>query len=243
MKGNGTMDITAQIAQAKQYFENKEYKKALPLYQALADNGNHKARSTLGWMYLDGLGVDKDYKRAFDLFMLAKVDDSDAVNRLGYMYENGLHQNGWSVKQDYAKAFRLYSQAAKAGNSEGMNNLGWLYDQGLGVRTNLPKALKLYKKAIAVHNNLDAMDAMGCLYRDGRGVKKNYQTAKKLFLSAAAKGGDYAQYDLGCMYRDGQGAPQDLQQAAYYFSLAADQGDEDAKSALADLKEKATVSC
>ena len=55
-----------------------------------AQNGNIKAQSYLGTMYLVGLGVDKNYKEAIKwLLNAAEKGDIPAQYTLGSMYKNG----------------------------------------------------------------------------------------------------------------------------------------------------------
>ena len=66
--------------------------------------------------------MKKDYHKAVDWLKKA-VDQgyAQAQNHLAAMYENG-----WGVKQDYSKAYLLYSLAAAQGDFQGRNNLEWL---------------------------------------------------------------------------------------------------------------------
>jgi TPR repeat protein len=66
----------------------------------------------LGILYLNGDGVEQDYKKAATwLTKIAKVGHSEAQYTLGELYEKGL-----GVKQDYSKAVKWYSMAASQGD-------------------------------------------------------------------------------------------------------------------------------
>jgi len=60
-------------------------------YEALANQGDARAMTTLGLMYHQGKDVEQDYKRAFDWYMKAvEGGDGDAFNNIGVMYRDGL---------------------------------------------------------------------------------------------------------------------------------------------------------
>jgi TPR repeat protein len=54
----------ADFQKAIQYFESKQYAKALPLLEELAKSGNKAAMYRLAYIYENGLGVPKDFKKA-----------------------------------------------------------------------------------------------------------------------------------------------------------------------------------
>jgi phospholipase A1 len=53
-----------EYAMAEDYFNNKEYKKALPLLEDEAQKGSKASMYRLGYMYENGLGVQKDATKA-----------------------------------------------------------------------------------------------------------------------------------------------------------------------------------
>src|ERR1700757_526426 len=84
-----------------------------------AREGDAKAQYKLGWSYMTGSGVTKDYEEALHWYIsAAKQGSADAEFVLGYMYEQGL-----GVKKDYGQAFLYYSSAARQGHPTAQNNL------------------------------------------------------------------------------------------------------------------------
>ena len=107
--------------------------------------GRPSAKSLLGWMYAQGVGVPTEPGRALGLYTeAAEAGDLSATNNLGELYETG---RGLPV--DAAKAAAYYREAAEAGFAPGQFNLGRMFASGIGVprddeaaRTWLRAALK-----------------------------------------------------------------------------------------------------
>ena len=105
---------SAALSAAQQYYYKGEFKKAAPLFQALAERGNVRAEFFLGGMYLSGTGVSQDYAQALKWSSAAAKRGSTAAQfNLGKMYEQGL-----GVKQDIVEAHMWYSLSASSGDEQ-----------------------------------------------------------------------------------------------------------------------------
>lgn len=115
-----------------------------------------------GCAYLVGIGVEKDYAKAFECFQeAADYGIPEAITNLGYCYERGIN-----VDIDYTRAVELYEKAAALGDSSGMNNLGWCYEQGLGVEQSYEQAYEYYYRA-SMKSNVSAYENRLYLERNG----------------------------------------------------------------------------
>ena len=102
----------------------------------------------------------------------------------------------------------------------------WLaaaYEQGWFGKTNIPEALKWYRKS-ATSGNPDAQNELGRMYEDGEGVTQNYALAAKWYRQAAEHvpdlgGAGQGRNNLGMLYLEGRGVPKDYVQAYMWFSL------------------------
>lgn len=155
----------------------EDCEKARYWFEKAADQGNAQAINLLGVVHFSGCGVDKNYKRAEEFFLLANKKGSlEAKVNLGELYREG----GFGIVQDYDKALYWYKlgiadepdraynglaemyfaqgnnergkeniiKAANLGYTEAQYNLGVLYDQGLyDVRQNKEKAKYWYERA------------------------------------------------------------------------------------------------
>ena len=103
---------------------------------------------------------------------------------------NALNTNGMKAYAagDYAKAKRLFEQAANAGNAEGTNNLATLYMRAAGADLDIDKAIALYEQASEL-GYAPAAKNLAFIYKNGEGVpadpaKASYwqQKAKELAM-------------------------------------------------------------
>jgi len=95
----------------------------ISLFLMLAKEGDGSAQWILGFMYLNGEGMEQDYTQAaYWLTRAAEQGFVMAQFNLGFMYDNGE-----GVPQDYQKALKWYSKAAEQGLAEAQTNLGVMY--------------------------------------------------------------------------------------------------------------------
>ena len=132
-------------AEADAAFQKGDYAKALKLARPLAEDGNAKAESILGFAYYRGRGVAQNDTEAAKWFQRA-ADQGDAAARftLGVMYGEGR-----GVPQDFAEAARWYRRAAEQGDAQAQYNLGLAYARGEGVTQNAVEAHVWFNLAAA----------------------------------------------------------------------------------------------
>ena len=117
--------------------------------------GCASAQNSLGNMYRNGYGVEKDYAEALRWYRKsAEQGDATAQNNLGNMY-----YWGYGVEKDYAEAVRWYRKSAEQGYATAQNSLGNMYRNGYGVEKSKTEALYWYEKA-AAQGNEDAKRAI-----------------------------------------------------------------------------------
>ena len=105
----------------------------------------------LGERYLSGNVVDKDEKKAVELFEKAANQNSD----MGMLKLADCYKKGVGVTQDNAKAFSLYEKSANMGNTDAMIALSDMYAGGDGIEKNMSEAL-YWKEKLAFKGNLNA---------------------------------------------------------------------------------------
>jgi len=99
----------------------------------------------------------KEYKRAFETFMMVARDGMIAKYNVGLMYEFGL-----GVKKDIKNAIAFYKMSANDGYDKAQFTLGNAYLKGIGVKKNINIALSYYQLA-AKQNNKEAKQVLAQL--------------------------------------------------------------------------------
>jgi len=144
-------------------YKRRDYKKAIKYFLKFADSGIGKkisssAQGYLGYMYENGLGVDKDCVQAIFWYRKAAgLLNPFGQYRLGWMYDIGC-----GVEKDYNQAVELYRKAAGQGFAPAQYNMGSMYEHGLGVQKNIQRAKVWYQKASDQNYTLakDALDRL-----------------------------------------------------------------------------------
>lgn len=184
----------------------------------------------LGVCHQNGLGIEIDLKRAFDLFQLAALRGS----ALARTYLATCYYEGLGINKDLQLASKLYEQAAEQGNAIAMNYLGVCYDNGHGVKKDFKLSSELFQQA-ASKGFPQSIVNIGICYQKGEGVTQDIKRAIELFQQAAAEGSDGAKMRLGVFYLEGLHFVQDKSRAMEYFQQAADQGYDVAQRYLGNL--------
>ena len=128
---------------AKSSFEAGNQSEAAKWLEIAIAQGHQAAQLPLAAMYRDGVGVDRDYKRALMLFMrAAKYGYPSAQFSLGIMY-----RLGEGVKRNYPEALKWYVMAAKQGEVESQNSLGVMHESGRGTKRDIVRAYMWYEIA------------------------------------------------------------------------------------------------
>lgn len=134
-----------QFAQANNLLDAGEGKKALALFEKLADTtGRLDAMHSIAHTYLYGIGgVKQDYDQAFRWFtQAANLGCPQAMYHLGMCNAKGY---GTAVHPELAA--KWYRQSADYGDEDAMYELGLCYETGFGVKADPAQAQKWYGKA------------------------------------------------------------------------------------------------
>lgn len=111
---------------------------------AAAAAGRPSAKSLLGWMSAQGVGMPADPARAQALYLeAAQAGDLSALNNLGELYETGR-----GVPADAVQAVARYRAAAGAGFAPAQFNLGRMYAGGTGVARDFGEARRWLDAAL-----------------------------------------------------------------------------------------------
>jgi uncharacterized protein len=145
-----------QLEDAKTTIQNKDFGKAFELLAPLAEENHAEAQFLLGFLYINGEGVEKDDTkglswimkaarqgydnarvRAFNIYLdLAGQGDVSAMYNLGYIY-----LQGWGGKQETKTGIGWLESAAKKGHVRSAKVLSGIYAEGkFGITPDKDKA-------------------------------------------------------------------------------------------------------
>lgn len=143
--------------------------KSLEEIQSCVDQGNAYCLNVLGLLYKQGLGVEKNEEKTFNLIMeAAKKEFAAAEYNIGRFYMIGL---GCDIDFDKARSWLTIS--ADHGNQRAAYALGYMYFKGFGVAQDYKKAVSWFELSswpMAKHH-------LGICYYFGYGVEKDEDKA------------------------------------------------------------------
>ena len=247
------------LDEAKHYLNAGNYEVSFSLYLKAAQMGDGLAQNNVGYAYLYGEGVQKDYQKAVYWFEKAiENNQMFALTNLGLCYSKG-----YGVKQDKYKALELYKKAADAGSQQALENYQIL-SKSLGVNHNqadnkindIQEAKKLYEEAKqynfmsktsdlkkAFELNMKAANMgyapaqveVGFAYSLGFGIERNDQLSFEWYLKAAKQGDSGAQRNVGLNYAEGKGVAVNYIEAKKWLD---EYSRKSGKNAIIELAEK-----
>jgi TPR repeat protein len=167
-------------------------------YFKKASKANAYAQAQLGYMYLNGIGVDQDHEEAarwYDIVENNYIGDSRYCrSKIYHSDQNGMQNFSKALKlyqeelrfmeYEYGFAYYYYDCLNSAGCCGAMRGIGLLYEYGDGVTQDSKKALKYYGRSASDKNTAAYYD-IGLLYYYGKGVDQNYKEAFICFTKLA----------------------------------------------------------
>jgi TPR repeat protein len=152
------------------YLKRGDYSKARSYLFEAAKNGNKDAHYPLGWLYENGKGVTKNFKRAIACYIKSnKCGNKELQYKLGLLYKN-------LDKPDHEKAFSHFKAAGDEGHLGAKYQLGLAYEYGLHTEKNYEIAFELYRDS-ACQKNPDSYYRLSLMYTYGHYVEKNVSKA------------------------------------------------------------------
>lgn len=164
------------------YFDSEDYIRAYKFYKEASQEGNMYAQYNLGYLYLNGLGVEQNYKEAAIWFAKSAYQGySSAQNDLGVLYNLGKHTN-----RDISLAIEWFTKASNQDDENAQENLAYIFNNEKGF-INKKEAARLFT-ILAKKGDINAMYELSLLYRKGEGFEKN-KTKADYWETRAIKNG------------------------------------------------------
>jgi TPR repeat protein len=166
-------------------------------YQLAAGQTNYVAMKSLGYLLMNGYGVDKNEDEAKVWFLRAATEGRNrrAMYNLGVIYSEKFPDTNSTVE-----SFKWMKQSAELGDPLAAEQLALFYLRGWGgIQTNAA-AYHFWRLKAAFLGATDSQFFMGQAYRLGDGVAKNVDQSMFWYDKAAAKNHPSALYDLALHY-------------------------------------------
>ncbi len=229
-KKNGIQSMVPATGDDAAYtaFDQGQYLTALKLAEEAAARGEPQANTLIARIYTEGLGVQKDDKKALEYYKRASdLGDVQGTFALGLSYAEGR-----GVKKDRKIAGELFEKAALTGHPEANYNLGLLFLKGDGKPENPIRAFQHIRYA-AEKGVPQAEYDLADLYQTGTGVDPNALEAAHWLSRASEQGLAVAQYDYAVKLLQGFGLTKDEPKIPALMKAAADKGIPGAQNRLA----------
>lgn len=190
--------------------------RAVLYYKKAEELGFEKAKYGIARCYYNGIGVNKDYEKAYKLFSEIMEDDIEAKYYIGLMYYNGRY-----VNQDYEKAYNILNELADKNDFYAKKIIAEMYYFGRYVEKDYTKAFELYKSLYEERKDDYSLAILTECYYFGRGTEKDYKIAREYGELYEQKNNDvYVEYYLGEIYFLGKQTEKDYKKAKNYFEKA-----------------------
>jgi len=126
--------------------------RAFRLFQKSAARNNSIGMNNLGYMYWNGVSVEKNLTMALHWFMkAANRKHPDSFYYLGVIHSSGQKVGNVKVERNLTKSFDFFMQAADLGHKRSMLEAANMLLSGAGTNRSCEKAIPLYKKVAEHH--------------------------------------------------------------------------------------------
>ena len=195
--------------------ERGDFATAFMHWRPLADAGVPQAQASIGLLYLEGRGVERNPAEGRRWFRLAAEQGfAPAQTAMGLIFASGR-----DVPRDFVELVKWFERAAQGGDARGQRFLAIAYRQGDGVARDPAKAVEWLRKA-ADQRDAEAQVLLGQAYNLGEGVSQDLAEAFRWFEMAAEQNNGAGQMQLARAYLDGKGIAQNPIRALMWFWVA-----------------------
>lgn len=209
-KATDLNDRYAQYKLSKFYLiEGKNIALGLDYLRVSVDNDFPDAVAKLANMYFNGKYVEKNYEKAFNLYVrgISSID-AKAFYQIALMYDKGLYVGKNSELALFFYKLSSNFRYPKAQYILALNNY---------IKLDLLKMHDLLKDSSSYSGYDKSTYLLGLIYAHGINTEKNIKLAKEYFFGAASKKHSESLYSLGEIYEYGIGEKANREQAKKYY--------------------------
>jgi TPR repeat protein len=199
--------------------------------------------SKFKWKYVIGIIILGFLILANDLtrkvYVQARLNQMH-LTRETYREGRDAEQKGIDLysQKKYQEALILLRKAADLGFPRAESYLVPFYRRGLGVKKNIPEAIKWFEKSAVDEDKFkdtfigfgfrrggNKSKMIGQNYENGTWFPKDYGKALKWYLKAYSQGDKAVMKNIGLLYEKGLGVPQNYEEAMKWYLKAQKEGE------------------
>lgn len=205
---------------------SQNFTSAIGWYRAADAYGYNRASSAIGYLYLNGCGVDADINQAISYFDRAiSLYDTEGYVGIGRCALAVLDSDETAAE----RAFSNFSVAAEKEDLDGIYYLGYVYEKGIGCVADPDKAISYYQSVTASDSKEtedqfainEAYTRLGLMALSETTEKLDKSNSISYLESAADRKYAPAEYYLGVIYEKGLGVKKDYDTALSWLESAA----------------------
>ena len=191
VSGYAQADDSSLAKEANAALAQKDYTTAFPKFTVLAEHGNATAQFNLGAFYLNGQGVPKDEKQAYEWFAKSAAQGNARALQI---LQNAAAKGNESAKNELNKIQPKPASAPAQAQAPSQQAPAAPDEKTLMTEANTALAQKDYNAAfpkflaLAQQGNAIAQFNVGVFYINGQGVRKDEKQAYEWFAKSAAQG-------------------------------------------------------
>lgn len=157
-----------------------------------------------GYMYQNGLSVNKDDETAVQYFLIGdSYNEAACQNSLAICYLEGK-----GVEPDTIKAIQFFEKSANNGNMYGQRNLAYKYKYGVGVTKDIQKAIYWFEKSAGHNDETSYEELINAFYQT-----KDFQSLFKWAMKGSDMNYKSCLNTLAYCYAKGEGTSVDFKKA------------------------------
>lgn len=197
----------------------------------LAESGDPGAQNRLGCMYRDGIRVDQDYHKSFEMFSSASMNGwAESQVHLGDLYLEGK-----GIEKNKEKAEYWYRLAAEKNNPEGRKRLAALIGNSFPDDPIREETINTLKIISTNDSSGKILSLIGDAIYFNKKNSADVLEAIKYYRKAAELGHSPSFYQLGNIYLNGKDLERNTEKAISFYEKGADLGNQQCQLALAEI--------
>ena len=209
-----------------------DYEHSIAIYEQGLEIGSSNCAVALGKLYLDVIGDENSFEKAYDYLMKAvNMENAWAMSVIADLYYYGYRKH---CLIDVSQAIQWYEKAAEGGNYYSMFMLGSYYQFRNDEAPDYEKSYVWYLKS-SEGGSTSPLERIGDLYRMGCLDDPDHSLAFQWYSKAADADSPYGQSRLGDMYFQGHYVKKDYSTAFKWYMKAARQGYDTAYLIIGDM--------